>query len=130
MWPGHPLAGRGTVRLADCVGYPVGLPTLPHGVRQLIDLALAQTRESPFVAVESDSFDFLRNYDHEPDIVTFQIPIGLPEEQTGGLVHRPVDRRDLRPAEIFVGQLRDRTLPSSAASFLEQVSEAIRLAPA
>lgn len=130
MWSGHPLAGRETVRLADCVGYPVGLPTLPHGVRQLIDLALAQIRESPFVAVESDSFDFLRNYDHEPDIVTFQIPIGLPEEQIGGLVHRPVDRRDLRPAEIFVGQLRDRTLPSSAASFLEQVSEAIRLAPA
>ena len=77
------------------------------------------------MAVESDSFDFLRNYRAEDDMITFQIPIGLPDDVTHGLVHRPLDRRDVRQAEIFVGHLWDRALPSSAAAFVEQISEAI-----
>lgn len=123
--PGHPLAAMETVRLGDCLGFPVGLPTPNHGVRQLFDLAVALARKSPFIAVESDSFDFLRNYAAEPDIVSFQIPIGLPEEVNGDFVHRPIDPHDLRPAEIFVGHLWGRSLPPAAASFLEQVCEVL-----
>lgn len=125
MRSGHPLDVGGSIRLRECVRYPLGLPTSPHGVRQLVDHALAQTREVSFMAVESDSFDFLRNYRAEDDLITFQIPIGLSDDVAHGLVHRPLDRRDVRQAEIFVGHLWDRALPSSAAGFLEQISEAI-----
>lgn len=128
MRSGHPLAQMQTIRLGDCIRYPIALPTSAHGVRQLVDLALAPLRGAPFVAVESDSFDLLRNYGAEPDIVTFQIPIGLPSSNQDGLVHRPVDKRDLQPADVFVGHLRDRALPSAAASFLEQIGEAIAVA--
>jgi DNA-binding transcriptional LysR family regulator len=128
MRSGHPLAEMQTIRLGDCIRYPIALPTSAHGVRQLVDLALAPLRRSPFVAVESDSFDLLRNYGAEQDIVTFQIPIGLPSSNQDGLVHRPVDQRDLQPADVFVGHLRDRVLPSAAASFLEQIGEAITAA--
>lgn len=125
MRAGHPLEGKQELLLSDCIEYPIGLPTSPHGVRQLVDLALTHSRKKPFVAVESDSFDFLRNYRAEPNIVTFQVSTGLPDEGADGLVHRPVDRRDLQPAEVFVGHLRDRELPSAAASFLEQIRDAI-----
>ena len=123
---GHPLAARETVRLADCLDFPIGLPTPPHGVRQLLDLALAQMRSLPFVVVESDSFDFLRNYRSDDNMITFQVPIGLGTRDGLGMVHRPVDGRDLRPAEVFVGHLWDRPLQSSASSFLEQISDAAR----
>lgn len=122
---GHPLAVFPTVRLDDCLRFPVGLPTANHGVRQLFDLAVAPTRTSPTIAVESDSFDFLRNYRADSDIVTFQMPIGLPNTTGDTFVHRPIDQRDLQPAEIFVGHLWGRSIPSAAASFLDQVAAAI-----
>lgn len=121
----HPLAAFPIVRLDDCLRFPVGLPTADHGVRQLFDLAVALTRKSPTIAVESDSFDFLRNYRADSDIVTFQMPIGLPNTTGETFVHRPIDQRDLQPAEIFVGHLWGRSLPSAAASFLDQVAAAI-----
>ena len=122
---GHPLVQFATVRLEDCLRFPVGLPTTNHGVRQLFDLAMARARKSPTIAVESDSFDFLRNYLADRDIVTFQMPIGLPSAANEAFVHRPIDLRDLRQAEIFVGHLWGRSLPSAAASFLDQVASAI-----
>ena len=122
---GHPLAQFGTVRLDDCLRFPVGLPTANHGVRQLFDLAMGLARKSPNIAVESDSFDFLRNYRADHDIVTFQMPIGLTDSEDEDFVHRPVDVRDLRPAEVFVGYLWGRSLPSAAASFLDQVATAM-----
>jgi len=122
---GHPLASMEVLRLSDCVRYPIGLPTSPHGVRQLVDLALAQHQRSPFLAVQSDSFDFLRNYFLEAEMITFQVPIGLPDRMHNELTNRRIDDRDLRPADIFVGHLWGRTLPASAASFLEQVVKAI-----
>ena len=125
MRAGHPLAELATVRLEDCLRYPIGLPTTNHGVRQLFDLAMARARRTPAIAVESDSFDFLRNYRTDRDIVTFQMPIGLPYEMDDTFVHRRIDQRDLRPAEIFVGHLWGRSLPSTAASFLHQVGTAI-----
>lgn len=125
MRAGHPLADLKTVRLDDCLRFPIGLPTTNHGVRQLFDLAIALARKTPTIAVESDSFDFLRNYRADRDIVTFQMPIGLPDEPDTAFVHRPIDKRDLRPAEVFVGHLWGRSLPSTAASFLEQVGSAI-----
>lgn len=125
MRRGHPLEAMSVLRLSDCIRFPVGLPTLSHGVRQLIDLALAHYREPPFVAIESDSFDFLRNYRLEDDIITFQMAIGLPTEPTDQMAHRPIDERDLRPADVFLGHLQDRTLPVSAASFLEQISASL-----
>jgi DNA-binding transcriptional LysR family regulator len=125
MARGHPLEAMSLLRLGDCIRFPVGLPTHSHGVRQLIDLALANNREPPFVVIESDSFDFLRNYQSVDDVITFQMAIGLPAEATDQMTHRPIDERDLRPADVFLGHLRDRTLPPSAASFLEQVGEAL-----
>lgn len=116
----HPLAAVEMVRLSECLRYPIGLPTASHGVRQLLDLAIAQQQKPSFVAVQSDSFDFLRNYRFEPEMITFQIPLGLPDLEHE-LTHRRIDSRDLRPADIFVGHLWGRALSGPAASFLEQV---------
>ncbi len=130
MAPTHPLAERKTVRLRDCLAFPVALPTAPYGVRDLLEAAvrrtsLSRTSLSLRPAVESDSFEFLRQHALAEGILTFQIPIGLPatsEWRTG--VSRPLDGRDVPPGILYLGQLRGRTLPVAAARFAQQMQNA------
>ena len=73
------------------------------------------------VAVESDSFEFLRRYPRHERLVSFQIPVGLPRTPDEGIVTRPVDRRDVPEGLLYLCQLRGRTLPVAAAKFAAQI---------
>lgn len=117
----HPLAGRDVVRLRDCVSFPVGLPTRQYGVRELIDMALLRSSITLQTVIESDSFEFLRRYPRHENLVSFQIPVGLPRKPDEGIVSRPVDRRDVPEGLLYLCQLRGRTLPVAAAKFAAQI---------
>ncbi len=126
MRAGHPLARRGVIRLGDVSQYPVGLPTSPYGVRQLIDHALVRSSARLDVAIESDNFQFLRRYPAEDDLITFQIPIGLPgQDGMDGMVVRPVDARDIPQGLLYLCQLKNRTLPVAAAKFAVQLERSL-----
>jgi len=114
----HPLAAQETVRLRDCAAYPIGLPTAPYGARHLIDVALVQSSTRLRIVLESDNFDFLRRYPTQEQLISFQIPIGLPEtDHADGVTSRPVDGRDVPEGRLYLCQLRGRTLPVAAAKF-------------
>ncbi|SDJ18482.1 LysR family transcriptional regulator [Aliiruegeria lutimaris] len=117
----HPLAGRETIRLRDCAAFPVGLPAVQYGVRRLIDIALMRSSVELRAAVVSDSFEFLRRYPRHENLVSFQIPVGLPRKPDEGIVTRPVDRRDLPEGSLYLCQLRGRPLPVAAAKFAAQM---------
>lgn len=118
----HPLAGREVVRLRDCAPFPVALPTAHYGVRHLIDLALHRSSVDLLVAVESDSFEFLRRLPRREHLVSFQIPVGLPiQSPDEGIVSRKVDTRDVPEGLLYLCQLRGRTLPVAAAKFAAQI---------
>ena len=118
----HPLAARETVRLRDCAAYPVGLPTTQYGVRALIDLALVRFSIRLRTVLESDSFDFLRRYPAQEQLISFQIPIGLPADgNVEGVTSRPVDIRDIPEGRLYLCQLKGRTLPVAAAKFAAQM---------
>jgi DNA-binding transcriptional LysR family regulator len=118
MSPDHPLAQGATVRLRDCARFPVALPTAIYGVRHLIDVALVRASISLQAMVEADSFDFLRHYPRQEQIVSFQIPIGLPPaDADASLVSRPLDHRDVPAGRLYLCQLRSRALPVAAAKF-------------
>lgn len=122
----HPLAGKEVLRLRDCAPYPVGLPTAQYGVRHLIDLALQRVSVRLRVALESDNFDFLRRYPAQEQLISFQIPIGLPGGAGAeGVISRPVDTRDVPEGRLYLCQLRGRTLPVAAAKFAAQVEGAL-----
>lgn len=126
MAPDHPLAARETVRLADCLAYPISLPTTPYGVRHLIDIAVrtAALRIEP--VIQSDNFEFLRNHAIAENILSFQIPIGLADQtSTGAMTSRPVDSRDVPAGILYLGQLKGRTLPVAAARFAAQLTSAL-----
>lgn len=126
MAASHPLAGESVVRLRDCADYPVGLPTVQYGVRHLIDHALLRSSIRLRVALDSDNFDFLRRYPVQEQLISFQIPIGLPDDSTAeGTVSRPVDTRDIPEGRLYLCQLRGRTLPVAAAKFAAQIEAAL-----
>ncbi len=122
----HPLAAKQRIRLGDCAPYPIGLPTSSYGVRHLIDLGLLRSSIELSVELESDSFEFLRRYPVREQLLSFQIPIGLPiEDDTDGIRVRPLDTRDVPEGRLYLCQLRGRTLPVAAAKFAIQLEKAL-----
>lgn len=123
MRPDHPLAAHETVRLRGCLDYPIALPTSPYGVRYLLDIAAQRSSLQLEPVIQSDSFEFLRSHAIAENIITFHFPIGLSEQtMTGDMISRPLDPRDVPAGELYVGQLKGRTLPVAAARFAEQLS--------
>lgn len=124
----HPLTAKKTVRLRDCLPYPIGLPTRQFGVRHLIDVAQIRLSFKLNPVVESDSFEFLRNYPIAENLLSFQIPIGLPppgELESSRVCYRSLDLIDIPAGVLHLGQLRGRTLPIAAARFADQVAQAL-----
>jgi DNA-binding transcriptional LysR family regulator len=118
----HPLACRESLRLHDCLDFPVALPTAPIGIRNLLETAVRRTSLKLQPVIESDSFEYLRHHALAENIITFQIAIGLPLNQPyGGLVSRKIDERDVPPGVLQLCQLRGRTLPVAAARFANQI---------
>ncbi len=129
MRAGHPLDLPGSIRLRDCAAYPLALPDRSYGGRELLDRAAAKASFRLNPVLESNSFEFLRNYVRLEDAITFQIEIGAPESlrERDGLVARPVDTRDIPVARFAMGQLGGRSLPVAAAKFAEQLAARLEL---
>lgn len=118
----HPLSTKSTLRLSDIVESKVAVPTRVNGVRHLLETASMRTGNDLNIVIESESFDFLRNYVISETCLSFQIPIGLPEAiPTSDLVSVPVDHRDIPPGELCIGQLRARNLSVASALFANDV---------
>jgi len=126
MSRGHPLARHRNVRLRDCLRYPIAMPSHLYGVRSVLDKAVMRTSVKLRPAIETDSFEFLREYARQERTVSFQIPIGISSGKApSDDISRPIDERDVPPGTLYLGQLRGRTLPVAASRFAEQLSSAL-----
>jgi len=120
----HPLAKAETVRLSDCLSYPLALPDRSLGGRQVLESVLArrELRVSPHA--ESNSFEMLRGLVLRCNMLSIQIEIGAPPEDLNtGLIGRPIDDRDVPRADLTLCQLRGRSLPVAASAFAEQLAK-------
>jgi len=125
MTTNHPLADQETVRLRDCLRFPIALPTMPYGVRELLETAVRRTSLKLQPVIESDNFEFLRYHALVEDIITFQIAIGLPaDNDSQDFVARRIVERDVPSGVLYVGQLQGRILPMAAARFANQLLDA------
>ncbi|CAN0558583.1 unnamed protein product, partial [Laminaria digitata] len=92
---GHPLSEKSQIRLRECAAYPLALPDRSTGGRQLLDAFSARTGVSFELAIESNSFEFLRQSVVQSGLVTFQIDAGAPAEDADpDILVRKIDRRD------------------------------------
>jgi hypothetical protein len=126
MAANHPLTKLDTVRLQDCLQYPVVLPTKFFGGRLLLEEALARTSLTLEPTIESNSFDFLKKYVLNEQAITFQIPIGLPHNGLeDNLVNKPIRSSDINDGFLYLGQRRGRTLPVASARFADQITQTL-----
>ncbi|PCI06110.1 MAG: hypothetical protein COB78_03420 [Hyphomicrobiales bacterium] len=122
----HPLASQKTVRLYECVDYPLLLPSQPSGVRHLLEGSAARLGLNLRSAVSANNLQFLQEYALNDDHISFDIPINLPLNMNErDKLSIAIDSRDVPPGFLFVGHLRGRTLPVAAARFLEDIVEAL-----
>lgn len=117
----HPLARSSTVRLRDCLEHPIALPGRSLAIRHLLDTTTVRAGLPMRVAVESESFEFLRSYVRREAVISFQVPSGVPADRPG-ICARPIDGRDIPPMQVILGQLRGRSLSVAAAKFADQVA--------
>lgn len=123
----HPLAENSEIRLRDALSFPHIAPSENFAVRILLDVAarrLNQVSVNPMVS--SESFDFMRQYAEWEDILAFQFPIGLDLSQTPNLISRPLNKQDVAPGNLLLGQLRGRTLPVASARFMRELEAELR----
>ncbi|WP_232628704.1 LysR family transcriptional regulator [Methylobacterium sp. Leaf118] len=117
----HPLAAQeGPIRLRDCLAHALALPDRSLAIRHHIEHALARRGVEMRATVESGSLEFLRNVVLREDVVSFQVPSGIPEDPR--LHSRPIDTRDLDPMCVVLAQLRGRLLPVAATKFADQLA--------
>lgn len=118
--PDHPLAGRATLRLADCQKYPVALGDESFGSRRLLDEALARARMTLNVVLEASSVQPLKEFTLQTGALSFQYQVGtLNEVRRGTLVSIPLSDRALSAGQLMLAVREGRTLPIATLSFME-----------
>jgi len=123
----HPLAQKPVIRLRDCLEFSAILPPAADGIRQLLNVGLIRRNIALKTVIETDSRAFLHSYLTREQLLSFQIPIAMPDGMidapagVGGIVARPVDESDVPPGVLHLGQLKGRVLPVAAAKFLDSL---------
>ena len=123
MSPEHPLASKKTLRLQDCLGWPILMPSENEGIRTLLNVGQVQQATPLQTIIEADSFDMMANYLIFENALGFQIPISI-KGQYGIYSHLkaiPLDHRDCKPGLLHIAQLKGRVLPVAAAKFQDQL---------
>lgn len=123
-----PLAARPEIRLREVLQRPHVLPSSQYGVRHLLELGARKLRRQFSPVIEADSFDMIRHYLLRERAIGFQIPIGLQQLEGSGFVSRPLAESDVPAGQLFLGQMRGRTLPVSSARFAMQLAVSLAAA--
>lgn len=117
--PDHPLASRPRVSLADCVDYPLALPTRNTGSRVLIDLACKTAGIHLPPTLESNSIMMLIQFVEVNRGITFlpRLPVWH-RVKAGELIAVPLRDRLVNSATIDAITHTSRQLPLAAEEFL------------
>lgn len=117
----HPLAARTTLRLRDCLAYPIALPDDTLAARKLIDRALlgASFRFEP--ALVSNSVELTKTFARANRAVCFQFRIGNACDPT--MVEIPLCDPGFAQARLMLAVRRGRVLPVAAAAFAQQLED-------
>ena len=140
MSASHPLAVKERLGWSDLLSTKVVLPTASNGMRFILDDAMLRKGDELEKVIESDNFDFIRNYLIHEHCVSFQLPIGLKPidkesidkdetrlEDGMEIVSRDIDERAVPGGNLYVAQLKGRVLPVAAALFANAIVKALEL---
>ncbi|HFC05483.1 MAG TPA: LysR family transcriptional regulator [Rhizobiales bacterium] len=120
----HQLAKRKSLKIYDCVDYPLLLPKRPEGIRRMLDMAAEKIGVSLTPVLESNSLDLLRLMSQESQALSFSLAINLrPDLKADQLAAIPLETPGIASGVLVAGHLRSRVLPVAAARFLETINK-------
>ena len=122
----HPLAKRRTLRLSECVGFPVAMGDESLGGRQRLERAFEQTALDFRPFLWSNSIALMMAIGAETDAVCFQILPRLGRRATGSLVAIPLADVQLRAMDLALIANKRRSLSTAAAALAEQFIRLMR----
>jgi len=123
---GHPLAARKSLRLRDCLAYPVALADPSLAGRGLIDRALAKASFHYEPALVSNSAEAMKAYARMSQAVSFQFRVGVTRDvELGEMVAIPLNDSALIQPQLALAARRGRVLPIAAAAFSEDLQTAL-----
>ena len=124
MAAGHPLATHKSVRMRDCLQYPLAMPDINLGARALLEAFFARSSLKPNMVLESNSFEMLRNFVRTNDAISFQIQVGTPLlRNQDGVTARVIEERAFPRQPLTVAQLKGRHMPQPAVRFVAALRE-------
>lgn len=119
--PEHPFAARTSLRLRECVAYPLALPDETLAARGLIDAALSRASIRFEPALFSNSIEATKMFARTSGGICFSFKIGK-KPDVSGMVAIPLSDPDLAEARLRLATRRGRVLPVAAAAFAEQLA--------
>lgn len=119
--PEHPLASRQSLRLRDCVAFPIAMPDETLAARTLIDAALRRGSLRLEPTLVSNSIETTKMFARTAHGVCFSFRIGK-KPDLSGMLAIPLADPELAEARLRLCGRRGRVLPVAAAAFAEQLT--------
>lgn len=123
----HPLAKKKAVSLDDCFKFDLALPPKSYGMIEAMEnfLLFKELKLEPKLV--SDNFEFLRKCIVKSHFVSFSFPMNVDyDDKTSDIVYMPLKDANIPAFDIFIGQLKGRTLSVAVAKFAEQIVIALK----
>ena len=127
MRPDHPLAAARKLTVAQCLDYPIALPSKGLSLRSRLDAARQSHAHEPMVYVEADSLKFLRTHVRSGEVIGFQTRVGCEEDLASGvLVFKPLEDEPLQADRLCIVTSSLRALGLAPARFFEHAVATLR----
>ena len=123
--PDHPLAERASVRLSDCVGYPLIIADKTTAIRPYIDQVFERSNIVPSSSVETNSIEVMRQVSMNGGGVSFLTRFDVETElKLGRLVYIPVQELVSNMQRLMLVSA-ERGVTALASVFAEQLKAAM-----
>ena len=124
--PDHPLAQSARLRLSDCVGYKLILPSASMTLRRRLDDAFARSSIAVEAAVETNEIDLMKRLAILDRGVAFMNAVNVDVEfRRAELAFVPIEDSALPPQRLVLFHRAKPGLPLLASLFMEELRTAL-----
>ncbi len=119
VWPGHPLAQRQSVSLADLTAYPMALPSPATGIRHLLDAVCRVEKLNLAPAFVTSSIAAMKTFVRHHGGVAILLSVSLQRDiDAGAVVAIPLAHPLLERTTVEVCVLGRRRLSPAVSTYL------------
>jgi DNA-binding transcriptional LysR family regulator len=124
--PRHPLTKRRSLRLADCIEFPIAVADVTMTIRPAVDLAFSHANLVLRPTIETNSIEFLKKIARSGQAITFLNPVDVAEEVAAGEIrHLPVQELEPHPISLKLMVRARGGLDSFPSLLVEELRKAM-----